>query len=217
MKKQLRWRIAQYFEVRWWKNYLAPKDWDVYLNWKKGYWQGILNTISPVVTISTDTTLADIGCGPAGVFIAFPKQKVLALDPLLEQYEANIPAFKRNSFANVQFLAQPFETYEAKSQQDVVFCMNAINHFQDLKGSFKRLQAMVAPKGYLVITIDGHRFSFFRWLFSRVPLDILHPHQYYLTEYERMVDNKEFDLVLTHLQKKEPLFNHYLLVFKRRS
>jgi len=217
MKKQLRWRIAQYFEVRWWKNYLGPKDWDVYLNWKKGYWQGILTTIQPLVSISAQTTLADIGCGPAGVFIAFPKHKILALDPLLEQYETNIPAFKRASFPNVEFLAQPFETYKPENQQDVVFCMNAINHFQDIKGSFNRLQAMVAPHGYLVVTIDGHRFSFFRWLFSRVPLDILHPHQYYLAEYERMVSQTDFDLVLTHLQKKEPLFNHYLLVFKKRS
>jgi len=215
MQNKWRWLIAQFFEIRWWKKYLQPKDWDSYLLWKTNYWQGVLEAISPFVPIETCTSFADIGCGPAGVFIALPDKQVMALDPLLLKYEAEIEGFECRNFPNVVFSPLPFESYQVTESFNAVFCMNAINHFQDLKGSFLKLGTMVKEKGYLVITIDGHRFSFFRWLFSWFPIDILHPHQYYLEEYIAMVGT-DFTVLSTQLKKKEPLFNHYIIVFQKK-
>jgi 2-polyprenyl-6-hydroxyphenyl methylase/3-demethylubiquinone-9 3-methyltransferase len=38
----LKWKIAQFFEIRWWRNYLSEKSKDEYLAWKRNYWQQFL-------------------------------------------------------------------------------------------------------------------------------------------------------------------------------
>lgn len=60
-----RWEIAQWFELRWWKNYLGKTDKVKYVAWKWMYWRGLLAKIENDVKIMPDKTIADLGCGPA--------------------------------------------------------------------------------------------------------------------------------------------------------
>ena len=88
----LRWKIAQWFELRWWKNYLQAKNEGEYLSWKRNYWKEILKKVPEVLHYRT---VCDLGCGPAGVFIALPQNRVTAVDPLVEEYERQIPFFQQ--------------------------------------------------------------------------------------------------------------------------
>ncbi|TAG67413.1 MAG: gfo/Idh/MocA family oxidoreductase [Runella slithyformis] len=38
----LRWRVAQFFEIRWWRSYLRTKDKTRYYDWKRAYWRDFL-------------------------------------------------------------------------------------------------------------------------------------------------------------------------------
>jgi len=222
-----RWRIAQWFELRWWKNYLRGKNKEEYLAWKKSYWKEILVKISEVLKtseISTSKNIYDLGCGPAGVFIALPQNKVTAVDPLIDAYENQTPFFSKSDYPNVTFVkstiedfgeqtCQVLETWQVLPEKyDIVFCMNCINHVHDIEKVFEKLKEVCAGNGTLVLSIDAHNFSFFKHLFRLVPGDILHPHQYDLQEYKTFLEKQGFKILKTELLKKEFLFGHYLLV-----
>lgn len=216
MKKTLKWNIAQKAEIQWWQNYLKGKDVNAYHTWKKNYWQNILQTIESVCPIIPGMQVLDAGCGPAGIFMNLSECAVDAMDPLLDSYEKSLPHFKRNNYPWVQFTNSPMEQFIASKQYDIVFCMNAINHVIDMEYSYKLLGKWVKPGGRLVITIDAHNHRFFKYLFRLVPGDILHPHQYDLTEYRKFITTNGMEVVLEKKLKTEFFFNHYVQVGVKR-
>lgn len=122
-----RWKIAQAAEIRWWQRYLKNKPTTDYADWKTDYWQKLLTEMGlSALNIEErnpdllgtegwgNTSILDAGCGPAGIFMIFKKQKVDALDPLLDQYEASLPHFKKSLYPNVQFFSQPLESFDKK-------------------------------------------------------------------------------------------------------
>lgn len=209
----MRWEIAQWFEKKWWKNYLKNKPVDDYLTWKRDYWNTFLKTIN--VTVKSNDSVLDAGCGPAGIFSALSGNQVTAVDPLLSIYERDLPHFNRSNYPKVDFHENGIETLEFKEEFEIVFCLNVINHVEDLDEALNRLQKAVKPKGTFVLSIDSHNFWFPKWLFRTLPLDILHPHQYDLAEYQNMVLKKDFGLKNSVLIKDGFLFNYYALVFEK--
>ncbi len=212
MKKTLRWKVAQFFEARWWKNYLAKKDVTTYLEWKRNYWMEVLQRIGATVNLEPGQRVLDAGCGPAGIFIALPDYQVTAFDPLLQTYEDTLPHFKRKMYPYTEFYADTLESFRTMHLFDAVFCMNAINHVSDLQRAFQSLGRYTKPGGRVIVSIDAHNYGLLKHLFRAQPADILHPHQYDLDEYRRMLTDGGFTIIQTELIKKEFLFNHYILV-----
>lgn len=209
-----KWKIAQWFELRWWKNYLRSKDKTTYLQWKKSYWHNILGLISTEVKIDTTETICDLGCGPAGIFIALPNNKVTAVDPLINDYEKQLTFFTRADYPNVEFAESTIEDFGGRKKYDIVFCLNAINHVYDIEKGFAQLKNISAANGQVVVSIDAHNYSFFKYLFRTIPGDVLHPHQYDLAEYKAMLEKQSMQIQKTILLKQEFFFTHYLLVAK---
>jgi len=182
----LRWQIAQWFELQWWKRYLSGKDKEKYYSWKKQYWNDLLEKIADVLPYKDLGSVADLGCGPAGIFIAFEDKKVVAADPLLDTYAEALPFFDKEDFPYTTFINQKLEDFQPDEKFDVVFCMNAINHVADINLAYDRLVNATKQGGYTVVSIDAHNHSFFKKLFRLIPGDILHPHQYDLDEYSTL-------------------------------
>ncbi len=212
MQKSLRWRVAQFFEARWWKNYLADKEVGDYLFHKKKYWQFILERLNNILHMQPGQTVLDAGCGPSGVFIHLDQYKVTALDPLLDNYGATLPHFKRSMYPHVNFYNEALENFKSDHLFDVVFCMNAINHVSQLQRAFVTLHEHTKPGGRIIISIDTHNHRFFKYLFRLQPADILHPHQYDLAEYEEMLTANGGTIVYRELVKKEFFFSHNIIV-----
>ncbi len=209
----LRWKVAQAAEIRWWQKYLAKKQPENYRSWKMEYWQDLLSKIG--VSPEKGATALDAGCGPAGIFMALRQQKVTAIDPLLEQYESKLEHFSRADFPNVHFQNVPLEAYSTETPFDIVFCLNAINHVADLPLSFDKLVNATRPGGQLVVSIDAHNYSWLKHVFRLLPGDILHPHQYDLEEYQAMLEGRNCTIEQTHLHRKEGIFNYYIIVARR--
>jgi len=209
----LRWRVAQFFEIRWWRHYLVRRDKPDYLVWKRGYWRDFLQKSG--LDIPSHASVLDAGCGPAGIFIILEKQTVYALDPLLEHYEKSLPHFRRSDYPQVRFFNKPLEDYFSDKAFDYVFCLNAINHVADLPGCFNRLAALTKSGGVLAISIDAHNRGWIKKMFRLVPADILHPHQYDLQEYRAMLVGRGFQVRKEVLIKKQAIFNYYLLVAEK--
>lgn len=206
----LRWKLAQYFEARWWRKYLQGKSPTAYLEWKRDYWKSFLEKIG--LTLPVHAQVLDAGCGPAGIYLILDKNEVTAIDPLLEQYSSLFPHFQDNSLGHVRFVKTALEAYEAEHPFDLVFCLNAINHVADLQLCLQNLRKATKDGGKLVLSVDANRFSMAKWFFRLVPSDILHPHQYDLAEYCRLVEQPGFKVEKAIFLKQKALFGYYVLV-----
>ena len=198
---------------KWWQLYLKNKDVDTYLTWKKNYWAGLIDQCLQSFPLNPDLSILDAGCGPAGIFMNFSHhQDVVAFDPLINDYEKDLDHFKKAWYPNVQFVNEGIESFKWPYLFNRVFCMNAINHVQDIQLSFERICNLVKTDGYLVITIDAHNHRLFKSLFRLLPGDILHPHQYDLSEYKHMIEKNGLKIMTEIKLKSEFFFDHYLLI-----
>ncbi|NDC41437.1 MAG: methyltransferase domain-containing protein, partial [Chitinophagia bacterium] len=174
----LRWKLAQFFEIIWWRRYLRGQPVDSYLADKKKYWNRILDSIAGTVTVAPGDTVIDMGCGPSGIYMMFPNNVVTAVDPLLNDYERDLDVFSQSLYPNVNFVTATIEDYTSNKTYDKVFCMNAINHVSDIEAGFRKLAELCAPRGKIIVTIDAHNNSLMKGIFRIGPGDVLHPHQY---------------------------------------
>lgn len=212
----VQWKIAQKAERKWWQRYLKNKDVDAYRSWKLNYWNGLLDGLSDL-NINPGTKILDAGCGPAGIYMAFSNHDVTAFDPLIEQYEADLPHFKKSFYPNVHFKTAGLEDFDDGKKYDVIFCMNAINHVADIKKSYANLSRLLNPNGRLVVSIDAHNHSFFKYLFRILPGDILHPCQYDLEEYASFLEEQNLTILQTKKLKPAFLFDYYVQVAGKRA
>ncbi len=213
MKKTLRWRIAQTFEARWWKKYLSHKDVATYLEWKRGYWNNVLNLLKESIKLKPGQKILDAGCGPAGVYISLPSYEVTAFDPLLDTYHQTLDHFKKEMYPGVKFITESLENFHDDNLYDVIFCMNAINHVAQIRDAFQTLYRHCKKGGRLIVSIDAHNYKFVKYFLRIQPqADILHPHQYSLDEYQEMLTSMGCTMLQTELTKKEFFFSHYILV-----
>lgn len=213
-KINLKWKIAQTLEYKWWVQYLKKKNPTEYLANKIKYWERVLSSISEVVNIEPSHKILDAGCGPAGIFLAFPNHQVDAIDPLIDKY-VQLSVFKPTNFPWTRFRNMPLEMLTEKDQYDTIFCLNAINHVNDLDSCFKNLVTALKPGGTLVMSTDAHRHFFLKKLFQILPGDMLHPIQLDIDEYAAYFEKYQVDLVKKCLFKRMFIFDYYILVAKK--
>lgn len=215
--KTLKWKLAQKLERLWWRRYLHGQSPQEYKTWKQAYWQKFYALIAADVALQANAHVADIGCGPAGIFSFFKDYEVTAVDPLLDSYENDLSVFNKEDYPHTRFITSSIEDFEASHPFDLVCCLNAINHVSDLALAFTKLCEATKVGGYCALSIDAHNHGFLKHLFRAVPGDALHPHQYDLQEYEAMMVAAGFTMQRTELYKKHPIFNYYILLGKKEE
>jgi len=131
---------------------------------------------------------------------------------LIESYEAKLPHFSKQDYPHVHFEENTVEQIDKKDAFDAVFCLNVINHVKDIDAAYDALVKSLKSGGILVLSIDSHNTGFFRWLFRRVPLDILHPYQYSLEEYEAALKSRGVNIDRVAHLKSGTLFDYYAIV-----
>jgi 2-polyprenyl-6-hydroxyphenyl methylase/3-demethylubiquinone-9 3-methyltransferase len=214
-KKQhsnLRWKIAQWAEIRWWKRYLSEKTPEVYLAQKAAYWQRVMKELG--VVVPPGSTVLDAGCGPAGIFMVLDGAAVTAVDPLLERYQA-LPHFQPARYAGVAFRQMALEGLEEEGVYDYIFCLNVINHVANMQLALLRLWHALKPDGTCWLSVDAHRYPVLQPVFAAIPGDVLHPHQYTLAQYEAQVKGAGFSILRKQLLKPGGLFDYWIFELKK--
>lgn len=210
-----KWKVAQTLEYKWWQNYLKNRDAENYLEWKHQYWKDLLKSLSDFIELPKGKNILDAGCGPAGIFIALEGNKVDALDPLLHKYKT-LQHFQPEKYPYTHFINAPIETLNEKEKYDIIFCMNAINHVNDIESCYDRLERSLKHGGFLVISTDAHRSSFLKKIFQLLPGDMLHPVQFDIKEYDELLLKRNFEILKNQLYKQEKIFDYYITVSKKR-
>ncbi len=211
-----KWRVAQFLELLWWKRYLRQKSPAEYLAWKRNYWKHFFETLTPHLKIRETDFIIELGCGPAGCFTWFTKNKIIAIDPLIESYDAQLKHFSKADYPNTLFVASTIEDFLPEQKADVVLCINAINHVDDIAKAMNNLCNAVQPGGKLVLSIDAHKYGWMKWLFKLIPADALHPHQCTLNEYVELLQSASFEVETVLMMKKGVVFDYWVVVAKIR-
>lgn len=211
---KIRWKIAQQFEIWWWRQYLRGKTDQEYLSWKKNYWKKLLD--EKAAWPRPGDKVLDAGCGPAGVFTVLGQFETMALDPLLDAYSQALGFPKPADFPSVRFIASLLEDFQSPASFDRIYCLNAINHVADMGRCLQNLHRATSENGRLYLTVDAHNHSFFLKLFRSIPGDILHPQQHDLMSYARCLAENGWDICETFCLKKEFFFSYYWLELAKR-
>lgn len=204
-----------------------------YLTWKRAYWGDFLGRIeltqllsppekgvAPVITtrnlaeeLQAQRRVLDAGCGPAGIFLVLEACNVDAVDPLLDRYR-QLPHFQPNAAGWVSWFAQPLETFAPTTGYDYVFCLNVINHVRDVGQVLRVLAKALRPDGRLILSVDAHRYQSLKAIFSAVPGDVLHPHQFDLEDYEKLCRESGLEVCKRLCFKQESIFSYWVLTLK---
>lgn len=210
-RPNLKWKIAQTLEYKWWQRYLRKKQAGEYLEWKRNYWSEILERISPDVSLTGIQQIMDAGCGPAGIFMILNDHAVTAVDPLLHKY-TELKHFDQANYPWTSFQNQPLETFQQKEVFDTIFCMNAINHVNDIELCYDNLVGALKPGGTIVITTDCHRSKFLKKIFQLLPGDMLHPVQLDLQEYNKLLTARGMEIVNNICYNRKPIFDYHIMI-----
>ncbi len=211
-KAGLRWKIAQWAERKWWKRYLRKKNVAEYHQWKKNYWNTFLADLQLAHLQKEEKSIIDLGCGPAGIFMNLQSNQCTAVDPLLDAYEHDLAHFDKSQYPNTTFINAGIEDYVPAQKFDHIFCINAINHVNDIEVGMNKLSDCAHETSQLIISIDAHNHNFLKKIFQLLPGDILHPHQYNLEEYQALVERAGWKITQTVEMDKAFIFNYYVLV-----
>ncbi len=207
-----KWKLAQYLEIRWWKNYQKKLD-EAYLDRKKEYWNNVLDACA--LPVPSGQSVLDVGCGPSGIYSILDGNTVEGVDPLIEKYTEEIKFFSPEVFPHVNFFTTPFEDFQLNKEYDVVYCLNAINHFRSLDESIQKLYAALKPGGSMLVGIDGHRHPILKKLFQTIHVDLLHPIQFSLEDYVEKFESVGFKTKKEVTFTTGNIFNYYLVEFTK--
>jgi 2-polyprenyl-3-methyl-5-hydroxy-6-metoxy-1,4-benzoquinol methylase len=208
-----RWQIAQQAEIRWWRWYLRNKPDEHYRKQKKQYWWKLISTYG--LEPSRDAHILDAGCGPAGIFMAFPNHHIDAVDPLLPAYEKTLRIFDQSRYPNTRFIHNRLEDYVQENRYDYIYCMNAINHVDDIELSLNNLTRCLKPSGKMILTVDVHRYNWLKGVFRLLPGDILHPQQHDADEYHHLLEARNMRIHQTKVLKRSTIFDYRLYVVSK--
>ena len=104
------------------------------------------------------------------------------------------------------------EELDIKNHFDYVFCLNVINHVKDIDRALDNLVNATKSGATLVLSIDVHRYNSLKKIFQFLPGDVLHPHQYNLTDYKAMLEKRDCHLLQSHCLKSGNIFDYWILV-----
>ncbi len=208
----LRWRVAQWLEIRWWRRYLNKKDKGQYYQKKAQYWRSILRTLE--IDIPAQQEILDVGCGPAGIFIIFEDHQVRALDPLFSSYQKVLPHFDPKDYPWVTFENITIEQATGPARK-WVFCLNAINHVADWEQGLGKLWELTTEGGTLILSSDVHNYRWLKYIFRLLPGDALHPHQHSREDYLQALERIGLKTQKERILKKGLIFGYWVVILKK--
>lgn len=210
--RTLRWRLAQWLEIRWWQRYLNRKNKSDYYRKKAEYWRRTLERIGLI--LPPEQQILEVGCGPAGIFIILQYHEVRAIDPLFSSYQQKLQHFEPGDYPWVHFENGTIEHAQGPARK-WVFCFNAINHISDWQGGLDQLWALTTHDGTLVLSSDVHRFAWLKKVFRWLPGDALHPQQHSRQDYLSALAKKGWRIKKECILKKGLIFEYWVVLLKK--
>ena len=99
----------------------------------------------------------------------------------------------------------------------MIYCFNAINHFEDWSVGLDVLTKWCREDGKLILSSDVHRWRWLHFLFKWLPGDILHPHQHTARQYRKALQERGWLIQTEVVLRRAFIFDYYALVLEKRK
>jgi 2-polyprenyl-6-hydroxyphenyl methylase/3-demethylubiquinone-9 3-methyltransferase len=184
-----RWTIAQKGEMECWTDIRDKLNSAKYIQEKKKFWSAIIREIDNF-KISSGSSVLDVGCGPAGVFLAIDQGNRVGLDPLNSYYIKIFPFMQQ---IGAVWIDGSIEEYQTNQQFDYIFLLNSLDHCMDPVKVLEKVHNYLKPTGTVILSINLHQTRFWKWYFKLFNsfIDKYHPYQWDLNELKHLLLNFE--------------------------
>ena len=204
MKEKQKWKTAQKHELGCWISIIDKLRDEKYLSIKSEFWEKTLNELNFSKRFSSkeELKIIDIGCGPSGILTYLAKKEMAnnwylkGIDPLIDEYLRLSPNIKN---LPVNWENTKLEDFNSNKRYNVIFCLNAADHCDNLKQFINALDKLLEDNGACYFSVNCHiRNSTAKlWRKYNKIIDPMHPYQYTVNEYMELLSEK-FDIINTN-------------------
>lgn len=189
------WEDSQKNEEGFWKSQFAIDNTDQYH--RNGYYRSLMEGVCSYIKDFLDSQdmgdkiLLDIGSGPEGILHVLEAKEKYAIDPLMNNYEKMGYKIYDNNVTSIHGSAEDLCGYENKF--DIIFCLNAIDHFCDIDKSISNINSSLKIDGFLILMTD---------LRKKNELDCYHKMSLSVSEISKILEDNNFTI------DRQMEFNH---------
>lgn len=171
--------------------YHEQKDPSSILEINLRYWRRILSALPKSVGIEQTKRALDLGCGGCGILLAVPPGDHVGVDPLMASYLEKFPFLAERK--DIRWVAGTAEDLDKNELFDTVFLINSLDHVFDPDEVLNKAKELVKPGGHIVILLNCHNTSFFRWYFATFYryIDSHHPFHFRPSDVVKKLDEFE--------------------------
>ena len=83
-------------------------------------------------------------------------------DQIEQDIYKELPVFTPHKHTWVNYVNCAIEDLEEVEKYDVIFCMNVINHVNNIELAYQKLIRALKPNGKIIVSIDAHNYSFLK-------------------------------------------------------
>jgi len=197
------WQSVQKHELQ----YHLRKQQEQHRKYKLQYWRQLLEQIDPHISITENSRILEVGCGCCPLLLAIEQGNLVGVDPLMDHY---LEHFDYLHEAKPKWISAAAEELEFSEPFDIIFSINALDHTYDPNQTVRKLDAILAPGGYLVLSLNCHNTDLFYYYYKRLyrGIDSYHPHHFraqdvlaLFSEYEQLLV-EDVDYLFINQQKE---------------
>lgn len=202
MVTENRWKDAQSYEQGYWDSVAQEAaEGDShrlgFYQWRADQLRAWLDELGLPALTGGDARVIEIGSGPIGVAGFLPAAEQVAVDPL-EDFYSSRPALVADRPASVSYRAGTGEALPAEDGRfQLAIIENCIDHCQDMDAVMADIRRVLAPGGYLYLTVNNRSRPgyFVHRLLSSLKIDPGHPHTFTLGRTRRFVEGHGFEIL----------------------
>ncbi|MCF7859519.1 MAG: class I SAM-dependent methyltransferase [Candidatus Cloacimonetes bacterium] len=213
MHNNVKWKLAQFLELNWWRFYFKDKSKEKYYSDKMKYLLRILKSLEYTLDDFTGKNILNAGCGPAGFFILLNEAKITAVDPLLNRYEKKIEFFNMSDYPNVKFESISVEDFQPEIKYEFIFCINMLDHVREPEKVIRVFKNVLADEGKVIVLVDTNKYKLLIKLMNVLPLNPLHPQQLTNEEYINLFKRNNLKPLSNFTFKKKLLYDYKAMIF----
>lgn len=138
-------------ELDFWADPAKHDSLDGFTSFKEKYFQRNKNKFTNILLDFPGATMVDIACGPDSGLLPFARAKYkFGIDPLAKEYAKQYPVDP-----DIIMLAAMAENIPLLSASvDVVYCINALDHFMKPQEALTEMYRILKPGGYFAFSTD---------------------------------------------------------------
>jgi ubiquinone/menaquinone biosynthesis C-methylase UbiE len=179
-----RWMRAQEYERNWWQQRIHS----INLSYLRAFAEEISVEHADILSVTPETTILEIGSGPAGVLTFLKSRERYAIDPL-EDFYSSVESFKTFRDPQVRYFSARAEELPFPDKKfDLIVMDNVLDHCENVIQSMSEISRVLKKNGSVYVRLNIYSWwgKLIRTFAERMELDKGHPNTFTSSEVKEL-------------------------------